>query len=215
LKDQLDMKQSVGILALQGCIDPHVRHFSSLGANPVFVKSGHDLSRVQRLVIPGGESSTMLNLLRSAPGQQEGDSLFEDLKKFTSLYPVWGICAGAILLAKEVLNPSQESLKAIAIKAERNFYGSQLFSFKAEVNIPCLDGELPLSVDFIRAPSLTADCATVNILANLSDVADLPSQIFTKGKNQQILLRNKNILCSSFHSELGKDNRLHKYFLEM
>ena len=180
----------VGILALQGCIDPHIAQFARLGISCVKVRTPAELAQVERLVLPGGESTTMLKLI-------DLHDLWQPLTAFVAQHPVWGICAGAILLAAHVEHPTQRSLGAIAVTAERNAYGSQRESFSCPIFVSPLNREI--SVQFIRAPRLRADSKEVEILATHDGDA--------------VLLRRKNAMVSSFHAELGEDPSLHEYFM--
>lgn len=182
----------VGVLALQGCIDPHLEIISKLGLKAIKVIDHESLSAAARLILPGGESSTMLHLL-------EKTDLTEKIINYSKQNPTWGICAGAILLAKEVTNPTQRSFKAIDIRAERNSYGSQANSFKASIAVKGIDKEI--AADFIRAPRLSTLSKDVEVLAIYN--------------NDPVLLRQNNILVSAFHVELSGDTRLHQYFLGM
>ncbi len=182
----------VGILALQGCVEQHREIFSSLGAECRLIRLPEELREVDRLVLPGGESTTMLKLIRSL-------NLWEPLLNFGKTKAVWGICAGAILIAKKVSHPEQQSLGLIDIHAIRNFYGSQRESFNAEVAIPSL--KIAPRVDFIRAPKLEALSSQVQILGTRSDEA--------------VLFRQGSVLASSFHIELSKESALHQYFLSL
>ncbi|MCB0353783.1 MAG: pyridoxal 5'-phosphate synthase glutaminase subunit PdxT [Bdellovibrionales bacterium] len=184
--------KAVGILALQGCVEPHVRVLRSLGRDAISVKRGEDFEEIDRLILPGGESSTMLRLL-------ERFSLFEPLRSFCLSRPTWGVCAGAILLAAKVEHPSQVSLATVNVLAHRNFYGSQRESFSTEVRSSLFDK--PLSADFIRAPKLSPLASTVEVLAEYGGDA--------------VLLRENHTLLSSFHVELESDTRLHQYFLSL
>ena len=184
---------NVGVLALQGCVEPHLRMLSKLGVGAAEVRSPADLSLVDRLILPGGESTTMIKL-----AQRSG--LWAALRDFGRAKPVWGVCAGAILISKETVGPAQESLGCIEIRARRNFYGSQLDSFSAEIEIPVLAGGR-IHVDFIRAPLLEPLSKAVTVLA--------------QHQGQSVLLQQGRVLASSFHVELGEDPRLHQYFLEM
>ena len=197
----------VGVLALQGCVDPHLRMIAALGAGGVAVREAQQFKHIDRLILPGGESSTMLKLLGLY-------NLFPVLKEFGAHKPIWGICAGAILLAREVENPKQESLNLIAVRARRNHYGAQLESFETSLHVPALAainsaagstaGDKvvePISVQFIRAPLLQKIDADVEVLAEHAGA--------------EVLLRKDNVLVSSFHVELGTDARLHEYFLRM
>lgn len=181
---------TVGVLALQGAITPHLRMLEGLGVPALRVTTPEHFDAIDRLILPGGESTTMLRLIDRA-------DLWNPLLSFVQSKPVWGTCAGAILLAKEVHHPEQRSLKAIDIAAERNAYGSQLDSFKTTLQAPCLSA--PIKVDFIRAPKLHPLSASVTVLA--------------KNGDDPVLLQEKHILVSSFHVELGDDPELHRYFL--
>jgi 5'-phosphate synthase pdxT subunit len=180
---------TIGVLALQGCIEPHSAMIQKIGLSARQVKSIEDLSEIDRLIMPGGESTTMLKLLTRT-------NLDSAITEFAKHHPVWGVCAGAILIAREVIHPSQKSLGLIDIQAVRNYYGPQTESFRAQVHFD--EPEMDTSVDFIRAPLLKPLSPKVKVLACLND--------------QPILLRQGNILVSSFHIELGDDTRLHRYF---
>lgn len=186
-------EDKVGVLALQGCVAPHVSMIQSLGREALAVRTERELAQVERLIMPGGESTTMLKLLVSS-------GLWDKLATFVKVRPVWGICAGSILLAKEVNNPKQDSLGAIDIRAHRNFYGSQLDSFKRSLMIEGIKS--PVEVDFIRAPRLEPLSEDVQVLAR--DDNGIP-----------VLMRQGHILVSAFHTELGTDPSLHRYFLDI
>lgn len=188
----------IGVLALQGCIDPHLKQFERCNISCIKVRSPEDLAQVQGLVMPGGESTTMLKLLIKT-------GLDQAITEFAKNKPIWGICAGSILIAKEVINPKQRSLGLIDILAERNHYGSQLESFTTELSISCIPStqDKKIEVAFIRAPLLSPlDPLNKNV------------EILASHNNQTIMLRQKNIIVSSFHAELGSDPRLHQYFSE-
>ena len=191
------MVEKVGVLAFQGCIEPHVGLLRKLGVTPVRVVGIDTLATVSRLILPGGESTTMLKFLKE-------ERFLEPLKQFCRTQPVWGICAGAILLAQEVCSPLQESLGVIDIRATRNFYGSQLDSFKTHLFIEPLDRTM--EVDFIRAPKLEALNTTVQTLAHI------PAE---KSDGAPVMFRQKSVLVTAFHTELGDDTGLHEYFLGM
>lgn len=182
----------IGVLAIQGAVTPHLEILKKLNAPAVQVRSADALSQVDRLIIPGGESTTMLKLMKES-------SLWPALADFGKSKPVWGICAGAILIAEEVTHPTQASLKFMPIKAERNHYGSQRESFSAKIESSTFKS-LP-SVDFIRAPQLTPLSKSVEILATYD--------------GYPVMLRSGKILASSFHIELTGDSTLHQYFLEI
>ena len=180
-----------GVLALQGCVDQHLEHLQKCSVEAIKIRRPEELKLIDRLILPGGESSTMLTLLKRT-------AMWEDLKLFCKNNPCWGVCAGSILLAEEVKNPDQDSLKTLPIRAHRNFYGSQLDSFKTEIELKQI-GKMP--VDFIRAPKLESLSNDCEVLAtyNGSDVA----------------IKYKDKLVTSFHAELGADSGLHKLFLSL
>lgn len=183
---------TIGVLALQGCIEPHLKMIQKIGLSARQVKCVEDLGEIDRLIMPGGESTTMLKLL-ARTGLDQG------IIEFAKHHPIWGVCAGAILIAREVIHPSQKSLGLIDIQAVRNYYGPQTESFRAQVHFS--EPEMCTGVDFIRAPLLKPISAQVKVLASLND--------------QAVLLRQGNILASSFHIELGEDDRLHRYFADL
>jgi len=195
----------VGVLGLQGCVSPHIWHLEQLNnlgglpfmVKPLVVKSLQDLQDCNRLILPGGESSTMLKLLDRL-------SLFESLAKFCASHPVWGICAGAILLAQVVENPVQNSLNIAPVRAVRNFYGSQLDSFSASISVKSPLGIVgnerkTVAVDFIRAPRLVALSDDVKVLAEYNDIT--------------VGLRYRNAILTAFHTELGTDSFMHNMFV--
>jgi pyridoxal 5''-phosphate synthase, glutaminase subunit Pdx2 len=141
----------IGVLALQGDFDAHRRRLEQLGAEVVLVKKPEQLDQIDGLVIPGGESGTFLKLL--------GEAGFERLKQFVRLKPTFGTCAGAILLATEIENPSQAGLGALNIRIRRNAYGRQIDSSiregKLMQDLSGNPGESPLEMVFIRAPKIS------------------------------------------------------------
>lgn len=186
----------VGILALQGDFEAHSKALRRAGAEPVLVRTAEDLQHIDGLVIPGGESTTMLKLL-------DFMNLKQPLREFVRDKPVFGTCAGAILLAKEVENPAQESLGAIDLTVERNAYGRQLDSRVAKIK-PEADFEKrtrsgDLEAVFIRAPIIRRTGPAVRVLAQYEGDPVLVEQ----GKN----------LVATFHPELTQDSRVHKLFL--
>lgn len=182
-----------------------------LGVVPVRIRSVVDLKRVEALILPGGESTTMLRLIHSA-------GLFAPLQDFARSFPTWGICAGAILIAKEVCSPTQESLALMDIRATRNFYGSQCDSFKTMLRIPSLHprSESPstcvdpvgatVEVDFIRAPMLEP-----------LPSRELNSEVETLASHdgRSVLLKQGHLLASAFHTELGDNPVVHEFFLSL
>ena len=184
----------VGVLALQGAFGLHAQVLSDLGAEPVEVRTPADLGTVDALVMPGGESTTMSMLLESS-------GLFDALaKRLADGLPVFGTCAGMILLAREVLDgrADQRSFGAVDIVARRNGYGRQVDSFEADLDVAGLDE--PFRAVFIRAPLVERAGADVEVLA--------------LHNGHPVLARQGAVVVSSFHPELSGDGRLHARFLE-
>jgi 5'-phosphate synthase pdxT subunit len=183
-----------GILALQGDFEAHRKALEAVGADPVLVRTTAQLEEVDALVIPGGESTTMLKLL-----QAEG--MMEPLRSFGARKPVFGTCAGAILLAGEVRNPVQESLGLMDIVVERNAYGRQIDSRVARL-APGLpeseEGEL--EAVFIRAPAIRRVGPQVQVLARY--------------RGDPVLVRQGRHMAATFHPELSGDGRVHRWFVE-
>jgi 5'-phosphate synthase pdxT subunit len=184
-------KKKIGVLALQGDFEAHGRALARAGAEAVEVRSAADLQRVQGLVIPGGESTTMWKLL-------EEENLLEPLREFGSRLPIFGTCAGAILLASDVSNPPQPSLGLIDIGVERNAYGRQLESRIATLRPEGLDGDL--EAVFIRAPIIRRVGADAKVLASY--------------QGNPVLVDQGRHLVATFHPELTSDNRIHLIFLD-
>jgi 5'-phosphate synthase pdxT subunit len=182
----------IGVLALQGDFAAHETALARAGARPIEVRSADALETVEALVIPGGESTTMLKLITE-------ENLTEPLIAFArSGKPVLGTCAGAILLAKEVTNPGQRSLGLIDITLVRNAYGRQIDSFVGEAETTLSGG--PLEAVFIRAPRISRVGPEVEVLAELS--------------GEPVLVRQGNIMVSTFHPELTGDQRVHRLLVE-
>ncbi len=189
-------KKRVGVLALQGDFEAHERAIERAGGEAVQVRSGKELDSVEGLVIPGGESTTMLKLLNLL-------DLAEPLRSFAGQKPVFGTCAGAILLAKEVLNPSQESFGIMDLTVERNAYGRQVDSRVAEiVPDPAFQeraGAGSVEAVFIRAPIIRRTGPDVRILAEY--------------EGNPVLVEQGRHMVATFHPELTQDSRVHKLFL--
>lgn len=180
----------VGVLALQGDFEAHARALARAGAEAVEVRSAADLEKVDGLIIPGGESSTMLKLL-------EIEHLLEPLRQFGKTHPIFGTCAGAILLAAEVQNPDQASLALMDIDVERNGYGRQLDSRIARIQ--GLEGG-DLEAVFIRAPIIRRVGKDAKILASY--------------QGDPVLVEQGRHLAATFHPELTADSRVHLMFLQ-
>lgn len=188
--------KTIGILALQGDIEKHARITEKAGARSVPVKTKDVLEQVDGLIIPGGESTTIGKLLVRF-------SLFEPLKaKIRGGLPVFGTCAGTILLAKEILSSHQTKLGTMNITVSRNTYGPQIESFETDIMLSLAkNSQLRFRAVFIRAPIITRVGKKCDVLA-----------LF---ENNPILVREKNMLAATFHPELTDDERIHRFFLGM
>ena len=182
----------IGVLAIQGNFAAHAQALAEAGAEPVEVRKPEELEGLDGLVLPGGESTTMLRFL-------ERRHFFEPLKEFVHRHPVFGTCAGAILLAREVRHPAQKSLEALDAVVERNAYGRQIDS-----SILTAPSELPgddLEMVFIRAPRILDTGPEIEVLARRDGFP--------------VLVRQGKLLAATFHPELSPDRRVHKLFVEM
>ncbi|HKT51067.1 MAG TPA: pyridoxal 5'-phosphate synthase glutaminase subunit PdxT [Candidatus Angelobacter sp.] len=182
----------VGVLAIQGDYEAHRARLEQLGADVTLVRKAEQLSAIDAIVIPGGESSTFLNFLVER-------GFLTRLKEFVSTKPTFGTCAGAILLAKEVENPPQQSLGALDIRIRRNAYGRQIDSSIREVDTKLTGG--PLEMVFIRAPKIVEAGKDVEVLASES--------------GDPVLVRQGKIMAATFHPELSSDTRVHQEFLKL
>jgi 5'-phosphate synthase pdxT subunit len=193
---------TIGILALQGDYEAHARAFRNSGARTVLVRKPEELAGLDGLVLPGGESTTMLKFLEQKPLNKNGfenDDFFSALEKFAESKPVFGTCAGSILLANEVLQPKQRSLGALDATVERNAYGRQIDS-----TILTLPTELPggpLEMVFIRSPRITRVGDGVEVLAQRD--------------GNPTLVRQGHLLACTFHPEMSADTRVQQLFLDM
>ena len=186
----------IGILALQGAFAEHERVLERLGVENVELRNLEDFQKYQKelsgLILPGGESTTMGKLLR------DQDMLIPIREAILSGLPVFGTCAGLILLAKEITSQDESHLGTMDMVVERNAYGRQLGSFYTEAECKGV-GKIPMT--FIRGPIISSVGEDVEILA----IVD----------NQIVAAQEKNMLVTSFHPELNDDVRLHQYFIEM
>ncbi len=183
----------VGILAVQGDFELHAKMLERIGAPWKLVKRRQDLADAAALIMPGGESTTMLKFF-SAEG------LGVAVEEFVaSGRPVFGTCAGAILLAKEVLNPPQKRLALLDVTIERNAYGRQVDSSVRRGECPELAGH-PVEMVFIRAPIIRRVGEGVRVLGRCDG---LP-----------VLVEQGNLLAATFHPELTEDETVHRYFLK-
>lgn len=190
------MAQRVGVLALQGAFARHRLVVERCGAEAVEVRSERELLACDALIMPGGESTTMSKLLRSFELVEPIDKMVDEGM------PVFGTCAGMILLAAEVADgrSDQISFGAIDVAVRRNGYGRQIDSFEADIDIDTL-GPDPFRAVFIRAPVVESAGPDVEVLARWDD--------------RPVLCRQDNVVVSSFHPELTDDDRLHRLFLEL
>jgi 5'-phosphate synthase pdxT subunit len=184
----------VGVLALQGDVDEHAAMLEALGAVAVRVKTLGDLERVDGLIIPGGESTTVIRLL-------DRFGLAEPLvERVRAGLPLWGTCMGMIVAASDVADLEQRTLGLIDITVRRNAFGRQLASEEVPIAVPALGSE-PFPAIFIRAPWIERSGPGVEILATYRD--------------HGVFVRQGNVIGTSFHPELTPDARVHAYFLEM
>ena len=187
------MQPVIGVLALQGAFVAHERALRSLGVATQQVRTPADLACVQALVMPGGESTTMSKLLDTS-------GVFDALKgRLAEGLPVFGTCAGMILLAADVLDgrPDQHSFGAIDVAVRRNGYGRQIDSFETDIAVTGLAA--PFHAVFIRAPKVERAGTSVEVLAEHEGVP--------------VLARQAHVMVASFHPELTPDARLHELFL--
>lgn len=184
----------VGVLALQGAFREHAGAVGRLGVEVREVRQLKDMNGIDAMIIPGGESTTMGKLL-----VEWGmlDPLRERIEKGM---PVYGSCAGLILLCREIENSTQPRLGVLDATVRRNAFGRQVDSFETDLEMPEL-GPMPLQAVFIRAPVLIGVGPGVQVLAEV--------------RGQAVAVRQNNVLATSFHPELTSDVRLHRYFLEM
>lgn len=187
------MNMQVGVLALQGAFAAHSDCLKSIGVQSIEVRTPQQLGSVDALLMPGGESSTMSQLLESS-------GLFDPIAtRIAEGMPVFGTCAGMILLASEILDgrSDQRNFSAIDISVRRNAFGRQVDSFEATINSSVGD----FHGVFIRAPRIERVGAQVEVLGSIND--------------EPVLVRQGNVLAASFHPELSNDARLHEYFVSI
>jgi 5'-phosphate synthase pdxT subunit len=182
----------IGVLAIQGDYAAHAAALEETGAKPVEIRKPDELVGLDGLILPGGESTTMLKFL-------DRRHFFEVLKEYVRKRPVFGTCAGTILLAREVRHPAQRSLGGLDAVVERNAYGSQIDStiLTAPSSLP---GE-PLEMVFIRAPRIVETGPDVEVLA--------------RREGFPVLVRQAMLMAATFHPELSTDRRIHRLFVEI
>lgn len=189
----------IGVLALQGDFAEHIQVLKRLGVEGVQVRLPRDLEGLEGLIIPGGESTTIGKL-----ADQYG--LIEPIRQLAETRPVWGTCAGAIFLSKDA-HRLQPLLELMDIVVERNAFGRQVDSFETDLDVPQLasagNGQArPYHAIFIRAPLIERVGPGVEVLAKLPD-------------GKIVAARQRNLLATSFHPELTRDDRFHRYFLSL
>lgn len=184
--------KKIGILGFQGAIIEHERQIEALGHQPVIVKYAEQLDEIDAIILPGGESTTMGKILNRT-------GLMEPLrKKIQEGLPVWGTCAGMILLAKELVNDTVTHLGVMDIAVRRNAYGSQIDSFATKKVIPEVDSK-EIELVFIRAPYITKVGKDIHILCELD--------------GHIVAAEERNMLATSFHPELTDNTAFLKYFI--
>ncbi len=192
-----NLKPRIGVLALQGDFEAHIKMLKELGADAIAVRLPEHLDEINGIIIPGGESTTIGKLMIIY-------NLHEVLlKKIQAKVPVWGTCAGLILLAKETDNAlaGQPLLASMNIRVRRNAFGSQRESFETDLSVPAL-GEAPFHAFFIRGPSVESVGPEVEVLATLDD-------------GTIVAVREGTLLGTAFHPEVAGDARFHQYFLRI
>lgn len=185
----------IGVLALQGAFREHLDTLRSIGVEGVRVREPADLEGVSGLILPGGESTTMRQLI-------DRWGLHDPILAFAETgAPVFGTCAGMIVLASEIAGGEPPILPLLDITVERNAFGRQLESFEAELSVPIL-GDRPVRAVFIRAPIIERAGPDVDVLARLDD-------------GRIVAVRERNILATAFHPELAGETRFHRLMAAM
>ena len=191
----MNAQATIGVLALQGAFEAHVQHLTALDVDVRLIKTEADLEEIDGLIIPGGESTTMSNLL-VASGL--GQTLTQ---KIDDGFPIFGTCAGMIMMANSIIDgrPDQIVLNAMDIEVRRNGYGRQNDSFEQDIDVESF--EVPFHALFIRAPIIEKIANDVEVLSTVN--------------GHPVLVRQGKALASSFHPELVSDLRVHEIFLSM
>lgn len=189
----------IGVLALQGDFLEHIQMLERTGTASIEVRLPRDLAAIDGLIIPGGESTTIGKLAVLY-------DLIEPIRKLAEAKPIWGTCAGAIFLAKDV-HHQQPLLGLMDLVVRRNAFGRQIDSFEMDLHVPALAAagmgqSRPFHAIFIRAPLIERVSATAEVLARLPD-------------GRIVAVRQGNLLATSFHPELTRDDRFHRYFLSL
>ena len=189
---------NIGVLALQGDFSEHITMLQRLSVNTFEVRLPEHLNGLDGLIIPGGESTTIGKLAVAY-------DLMEPLKLFGQRHALWGTCAGAIFLSKDI-SRDQPLLKLMDIKVQRNAFGRQIDSFETDIDVPELKqvtgSDAPYHAVFIRAPIIESVSGDAKILASIRD-------------GRIVAAQQGNLLATSFHPELTDDTRFHEYFLSL
>ncbi|MBI2853391.1 MAG: pyridoxal 5'-phosphate synthase glutaminase subunit PdxT [Chloroflexi bacterium] len=187
---------TVGVLALQGGFAEHASMLEKLGAKTAIVRLSADLERIQGLVLPGGESTTISRLMSEY-------GLFAPIRNMAaSGFPIMGTCAGLVMLSQLDSGTYPQTIGVMDVVVKRNAYGRQIDSFESDLDIPAL-GTKPFPGVFIRAPKVSSVGPAATVLSRLNN------------GNGVVAVRQGNLLGCSFHPELTSDTRLHSYFLQM
>jgi len=190
----------IGVLALQGDFIEHESMLRRLGVVTRQVRSAEDLRGLDGLIIPGGESTTFCRLMQDF-------KLYEPVGAFVKTgAPVWGTCAGMIVLAGNASDLDFPTLEALDIEILRNAYGRQVDSFESDLDVPALGGE-PFHAVFIRAPVVASVGPGVEVMASTRNDA--------AGRDEPVAVRQGSVIATSFHPELTNDERFHRYFLDL
>jgi 5'-phosphate synthase pdxT subunit len=191
---------TIGVLALQGDFAEHEAVLRRLGVDTKEVRVAEDLRGLDGLIIPGGESTTFCRLMSDF-------NLYDPMRAFVRTgAPVWGTCAGMILLARHASDLDFPTLEALDIEVLRNAYGRQVDSFEADLDVSVLGAE-PFHAVFIRAPVVVSTGPNVEVMASVRDERDQ--------RDAPVAVRQGPLLATSFHPELTADSRFHRYFVEM
>jgi len=185
---------TVGVLALQGDFAEHESMLKRLGVDALEVRLPSDLQGLDALIIPGGESTTITRLIQTY-------DLFEPLREFARSKPVWGTCAGAIVMARHATDLDRPTLDVMDIEVKRNAFGRQVDSFETDISIKGMEGP-PLHAVFIRAPVIESVGEGVDVIGRLDS-------------GEVVAVRQGRLLATSFHPELTEDPRLHALFVSM
>ncbi len=191
----MNSRKKIGVLSLQGAFAEHIASLRKLSVEAFAIRLPQELTGLDGLIIPGGESTVISQLMLNYGLLQVLRGLAQDG------FPMFGTCAGLILLAKSTVDLDIEAIGAMDIKVRRNAFGRQVDSFETSLSVPVL-GEAPFPAVFIRAPIIVKTSSTVETLASLAD-------------NTPVAARQGNLLVSAFHPELSEDLRLHAYFMDI